>query len=100
MGDDSYMIGKPHPMIDGTMCKCRILTESHDSEVAIIYLDFILGYNASMDSVEELIDVIWEAKRIAEERGGALTIVASVCGKEGDPQDMNLQIKMLRERKG
>jgi succinyl-CoA synthetase alpha subunit len=97
MGDDLYMIGKPHPMIDGTMRKRRILAESREPEVAILYLDFILGYNASMDPVGELVDAIREAKRIVEQRGGALTIVASVCGTEGDPQDLNLQIKMLKE---
>jgi succinyl-CoA synthetase alpha subunit len=97
MGDDLYMIGKPHPMIDGTMRKRRILAECRDPQVALLYLDFILGYNASMDPVGELVDAIREAKRIAGQRGGALTVVASVCGTEGDPQDLNLQIKMLQE---
>jgi succinyl-CoA synthetase alpha subunit len=51
MGDEFYMVGKPHPMIDGTMRRQRIMAESHDPEMAILYLDFILGYNASMDPV-------------------------------------------------
>jgi FdrA protein len=50
-----------------------------------------------MDPVGELLDAILEAKRISSLRGGALTIVASVCGTEADPQDLNLQIKMLKE---
>jgi succinyl-CoA synthetase alpha subunit len=97
MGDDYYTVGKPHPMIDGTLRKRRILVESHDPRVAVLYLDFILGYNASMDPVGELLDAILEAKRISAQRGGALTIVASVCGTETDPQDINFQIKMLTE---
>jgi FdrA protein len=97
MGEEFYMIGKPHPMIDGTMRRQRIIAESHDPEMAILYLDFILGYNASMDPVGELFDAIVEAKHVYKQRGGSLTVVASICGTEGDPQDISLQIKMLRD---
>jgi succinyl-CoA synthetase alpha subunit len=97
MGDDFYTVGKPHPMIDGTLRKRRILMESRDPQVAVLYLDFILGYNASMDPVGELLDAILEARRNSHQRGGDLTVVASVCGTEADPQDLNLQIKMLQE---
>jgi FdrA protein len=97
MGDDFYTVGKPHPMIDGTLRKRRILAEGRDPQVAVLYLDFILGYNASMDPVGELLDAILEAKRLSGQRGGYLSVVASVCGTEGDPQDLNLQIKMLQE---
>ena len=97
MGDDYYTLGKPHPMIDGTLRKQRILTESRDPQVAVLLLDFILGYNAAMDPVGELLDAILKAKRGAAQRRGALTVVASICGTEGDPQDLNLQTKMLQE---
>jgi succinyl-CoA synthetase alpha subunit len=97
MGEDFYMVGKPHPMIDGTMRRKRILAESRDPQVAVLYLDFILGYNASMDPVGELLDAILEAKRISKQRGGSLTVVASVCGTEDDPQVLGLQMKMLKE---
>jgi len=97
MGDDFYMVGKPHPMIDGTIRRHRILVECQDPQMAVLYLDFILGYNVSMDPAGELLDAILEAKRIYQQRGGALTVVASMCGTEGDPQDMKLQEKMLRE---
>ncbi|MGB8981741.1 MAG: acyl-CoA synthetase FdrA [Anaerolineales bacterium] len=97
MGADEYTVGRPHPMIDGTLRKQRILTESRDPQVAILLLDFILGYNASMDPVGELLDAIREAKRAAKTRGGKLTVVASVCGTGDDPQILNLQIKLLKE---
>jgi succinyl-CoA synthetase alpha subunit len=97
MGDDFYMVGKPHPMIDGTMRRRRILLESQDPQVAILYLDFILGYNASMDPAGELVDAIREAKRLARKRGGSLSVVASICGTEFDPQGFTLQEKILRE---
>ena len=97
MGADEFTLGKPHPMIDGTLRKQRILTESRDSQMAILLLDFILGYNASMDPVGELLDAIIEAKQIAKKRNGALTVVASICGTEGDPQDLNVQTRLLKE---
>lgn len=97
MGDDHYTVGKPHPMIDGTMRKQRILAEGNDQEVAILLLDFILGYNASMDPVGELLEAIIEAKQLAEKRGGGLTVVASICGTDDDRQDLNLQTRMLKE---
>jgi len=97
MGAGEYTLGKPHPMIDGTLRKQRILTESHDPEIAILLLDFILGYNASMDPVGELIDAIVEAKGNVERRGGMLAVVASVCGTDGDPQDLQLQVKLLKQ---
>jgi FdrA protein len=97
MGDDFYMVGKPHPMIDGTVRRRRILAESQDPQVAILFLDFILGYNASMDPVGELVDAILEAKRISRQRGGVLTVLASICGTQADPQDLKLQEKILQE---
>ena len=97
MGSDEFTLGKPHPMIDGTLRKQRILAEAHDPQTAILFLDFILGYNASMDPVGELLDAILEARQIAKKRGGHLTVVASICGTDGDPQDLKLQVKLLKE---
>ncbi len=97
MGDDFYTRGKPHPMIDGTWRSQRILAEARDPSVAVLLLDFILGYNASLDPVGDLIEAIIEGKKIATERGGYLSVVASICGTDGDGQDLALQSKMLRE---
>ena len=97
MGDDHYTVGKPHPMIDGTMRKQRILAEGLDPQVAILLLDFILGYSASSDPVGELLEAIIEAKQMAQSRGGALSAVASICGTADDPQDLSLQTRMLQE---
>jgi FdrA protein len=97
MGADEYTVGRPHPMIDGTLRRQRILSESLDPEVAILLLDFILGYNASMEPVTELLDAIVEARQKARSRGGGLTVVASICGTNGDPQILEMQIKLLQD---
>ncbi len=97
MGDDYFMQGKPHPMIDGTDRRKRILEEARDSELKVLLLDFILGYNASMDPVGELADAISEAKKMVAAQHGYLSVVASICGTEDDPQDLKLQEKILEE---
>jgi len=97
MGDETFTLGKPHPMIDGTMRRLRILSESRDPSVAILLLDFILGYNASMDPVGEVLDAILEAQLTMRQQGGELTVVASICGTNEDPQELGLQVKLLRE---
>jgi FdrA protein len=97
MGDETYTLGKPHPMIDGTMRAQRILSEGRDPSVAVLLLDIILGYNASMDPVGELYDAISEATQTARLQGGKLTIVGSICGTEEDPQELDLQETLLRE---
>jgi FdrA protein len=97
MGADEFTLGKPHPMIDGTLRKQRILAEAHDPQVAILFLDFILGYNASMDPVGELLDAIIEARRIVTSRNGHLTVLASICGTDGDLQDLEMQTGLLKE---
>ena len=97
MGDDRYTVGRPHPMIDGTVRRQRILAEGRDPETAVLLLDFVLGYNASPDPVGELLGAIVEAKQWAQEHEGALTVVASVCGTDGDPQGLDRQMRALEE---
>ncbi len=97
MGDEYFMVGRPHPMIDGSQRALRIIKEAQDPQVGILLLDFILGYNSSTDPVGELVEAIQKAKQIAENRGDSLIIVASMCGTEGDPQDLALQTRMLKE---
>jgi succinyl-CoA synthetase alpha subunit len=97
MGADEYTVGRPHPMIDGTQRMLRILAESRDPQVAILLLDFILGYGAAMDPVGELREAILEAQANTRKRGGHLTVVASMTGTDGDPQNLDLQTRLLRE---
>jgi succinyl-CoA synthetase alpha subunit len=97
MGDEHYTDGAPHPMIDGRFRRERIINEGDDSQVAILLLDFILGYNASMDPVGDIIEALAEAKRVAKQRGDHLCVVASICGTDEDPQDLIHQEKLLSD---
>jgi succinyl-CoA synthetase alpha subunit len=95
MGADEFTSGRPHPMIDSSQRRERILTEARDPEVAVLLLDFILGFNASADPAGELIPAITRAKEEVRRRGGFLSVVVSVCGTEEDVQDFGKQAKRL-----
>jgi FdrA protein len=97
MGTDDFTVGKPHPMIDSRLRRERILAEGQDPQVGILLLDVVLGFNASPDPAGELVSTIEEAKREAKKRGGSLSVVASICGTEGDPQNYPQQVKVLEE---
>jgi FdrA protein len=97
MGAEFFTEGRPHPMIDPSLRRGRILAEAQDPEVAVLLLDFILGYSASPDPAGDLKEVIIEAKRMGSKRGAHLAVVASVCGTDSDPQNMTEQILMLEE---
>lgn len=97
MGDDIYTRGRPHPMIDGSQRSKRILAEAQDSTVAVILLDFILGYNSSMDPVNDLLPAIHTAQQIAARRGAKIVFAASITGTELDPQGYETQEKALRD---
>jgi succinyl-CoA synthetase alpha subunit len=95
LGEDTFTQSKPHPMIDATERRKRILAEADDPEVAILQLDFILGDIASPNPVGDLIEAIREARSVVDRRGGCLTVVASVCGTDQDTQGLEHQRKML-----
>jgi FdrA protein len=97
LGDDYFTQGKPHPMIDARERYKRILKEAEDPEVAILLLDFVLGEISSSDPVGDLIEAIRQAQARAAQRSGRLTVVASVCGTDQDPQDLERQKLSLQE---
>lgn len=97
LGTEEFTMGRPHPMIDFTIRKHRIVREANDPETAVILLDVVLGYGANPDPANELIPSILEAKKIAEENGRYLSIVASVVGTPEDPQDLQKQEEKLKD---
>ena len=97
MGADEFTRGYPHPMVDSSQRAERIIAEANDRQVAVLLLDIILGYSASADPAGELAPAIRQAKRLAEQRGGHLTVAASICGSPGDPQGLETQTERLRD---
>ncbi len=97
LGEEVFTAGRPHPMIDPTLRKLRIVEEAGDPEVAVITLDFVLGYGAHPDPVGATLDAIEEARERAAEDGREIIFMAHVCGTRRDPQGLREQEAKLRK---
>jgi FdrA protein len=97
MGDEFHTLGRLHPMIDGSLRRERIVAESVDPSVAILLLDFVLGRNASPTPVGDVLEAVVEGQQRRSKSDGRLTVIASICGTEDDPQDLKQQEELLRQ---
>lgn len=97
LGDDEFTVGRAHPMIDPTMRQERLVKEADDAEVAVILMDFVLGYGANIDPAGEMVPYILKAKEKYKAMGKEVIFIGSVCGTENDPQNLKEQEEKLRE---
>jgi FdrA protein len=95
LGEEEFTKGRPHPMIDPTIRKFRILEEAKDPEVGVILLDFVLGYGSNPDPVGAVIEELQLAKEIAHKQGHHLPVITHVCGTKNDIQDYERSISKL-----
>lgn len=95
LGEEYFTAGRPHPMIDPTMRKLRIVQEARDPTVAVIMLDIVLGHGSSPDPGGALVGAIEEAKRMRAEAKNGIVFMGHVCGTEADPQSLGEQSKKL-----
>ncbi len=87
-GDDAFTVGRPHPMIDPSLRAERVIREGEDEEVAVILVDCVIGFGSHPDPAADLSEAIMRARMRAQSAGRNLTVVASVCGTENDPQSL------------
>jgi len=97
LGDDEFTVGRPHPMIDPITRVERLNKESDDAEMAVLIMDFVLGYGSHKDPIGEMLPAIREAKEKVSKRGGHLSVIASVCGTHNDPQGYDISKERLEE---
>ena len=97
LGDDEYTVGRPHPMIDPRLRSEKIEAVGADPTAAVILLDIVLGYASHPDPAGALLPAIAAARAAAERAGRGLTVVASVCGTEADPQGLARQRSVLAD---
>ena len=92
LGDEFFMVGRLHPMIDNDLRIRRMKQEAADPEVGLILFDVVLGEGSHADPAAELAPVIREIR-------GQTTIefAAIVIGTDDDPQNTQSQIEQLRE---
>lgn len=96
LGDEFFMVGRLHPMIDNDLRIRRMKQEAADSEVGMILFDVVLGEGSHLNPAGELVPVI---KEIREKRLETrdLEFVAIVIGTDDDPQNLQSQVSQLEE---
>lgn len=97
LGDDAYTRGRPHPMIDPGLRLKRLQEEASDPQVGVILLDIVLGYCSHLDPAGVYAPAIRAAREQAAQAGRELPVIVSLCGTEGDPQQLSVQRRILRE---
>jgi len=93
LGDEFFMVGRLHPMIDNDLRIRRMKQEADDLDVGMILFDVVLGEGSHMDPARELVPVIRE---ISSKRKD-IEFVAMVIGTDEDPQDIQTQIDQLED---
>ncbi len=93
LGDEFFMVGRLHPMIDNDLRIRRIKQEAADPETGMILFDIVLGEGSHPNPVGELVPVI---KEIGVSRP-EIEFVAMVIGTDDDPQNLKSQIDQLND---
>lgn len=95
MGDDTFTVGRPHPMIDYALRNARIIEEAHDPSVAVILFDVVLGYGAITHPLDAIIPALQTAQNSVVDAGRQVIFIASVTGTDADPQHRATVVKGL-----
>jgi FdrA protein len=91
LGDEFFMVGRLHPMIDNDLRIRRMRQEAADPEVGMILLDVVLGEGSHLDPATELAPVIKEV------HNKKIEVVAIVIATDDDPQNPESQVERLKE---
>ena len=96
LGDEFFMVGRLHPMIDNDLRIRRMKQEAADPEVGMILFDVVLGEGSHMDPAGEFVPVI---KEIGEQRLETrdLEFVAIMIGTSDDQQNLQSQVSALED---
>lgn len=93
LGDEFFMIGRLHPMIDNDLRIRRMRQEAADPEVGMILFDVVLGEGSHLDPARELAPVIKEIRDSRPE----IEFVAIIIGTADDPQNFQSQASQLTD---
>ena len=93
LGDEFFMVGRLHPMIDNDLRIRRMKQEAVDPEVGMILFDIVLGEGSQMNPAGELAPVIKEIRDLRLE----IEFVAIVIGTDDDPQNLQSQVAQLMD---
>jgi FdrA protein len=90
LGDEFFMVGRLHPMIDNDLRIRRMRQEAADPEVGMILIDVVLGEGSHADPAGELAPVIREVQ------DRKIEVAAILIGTEDDPQNLQSQMDRLQ----
>jgi FdrA protein len=93
LGDEFFMVGRLHPMIDNDLRIRRMKQEAADFETGMILFDVVLGEGSHLNPAGELVPVIREIRQTRKE----IEFVAMVIGTDEDPQNIQSQIEQLED---
>jgi FdrA protein len=91
LGDELFMVGRLHPMIDNDLRIRRMRQEAADEQVGMILLDVVLGEGSHPDPAGELAPVIQEIRA----QRPHLEFVVTIIGTDDDPQNLQSQVSHL-----
>ena len=97
MGDEEFTVGRPHPVMDPSILNDRLAQEGTDPETAVLLFDLLLGYGVHEDPVGTFAGALREIREKTAAQGRYVSIVASICGTDLDPQNLAEQKKRLEE---
>lgn len=97
MGDDQYTQGRPHPMIDPHMRIDAMERAMDDPNTGIILFDVVLGYGSHNNMAQALAPTLLRLSEKAENEGRVIKFVATVCGTDKDPQNLQVQTQILED---
>lgn len=92
LGDDSYTLGRPHPMIDPVTRSIEIEKLAAMPEVGVLLLDVVLGYGACGDPAGAVVEAV---EKVRAKRAAPLVTIATLTGTDADPQGRSQQTDIL-----
>ncbi len=93
LGDEFFMVGRLHPMIDNDLRIRRMKQEAADAEVGMILFDVVLGEGSHLNPTGELVPAIREIQASRKD----IEFVAMVIGTDEDPQNIQSQVSALED---
>ncbi len=93
LGEDEFTNGRPHPMIEPSLRNDWIIKAAKTPSTRVLLLDFVLGYGAHPQAVQESLDALKEAFKFTADR--RFDIVAYVCGTDKDKQGLHNSVSAL-----
>ncbi len=93
LGEDEFTNGRPHPMIEPALRNNWIIKAAQTPSTRVLLLDFVLGYGAHPQAVEESLDALKEAFKLAAHR--RFDVVAYVCATDKDKQGLHTSVSAL-----